>query len=374
MPTGMNRREWLRASAWSAAGLALGLETTACRNQPREEELRAAEVAGLKLNSNESPYGLPPGSREALVRAVERSQLYPHRSYPGFRAAIAESEGTTDENIVLGAGSTEVMTMLIHMAAERGEALAADPTYFDFVSYAEAARCPLHSVPVTESFVHDLDGMAARIGPDISLVYICNPLNPTGTIVSREALRAFCEAASRKTLVVVDEAYHEYVDDPSYGSMAGLVQEGRNVVVTRTFSKIFGMAGLRVGYGIGPARVIETLDRFRMNFASIACTSLSAARAALGDSAFVRGVREKNQAAKSYLFGELNKLGLAYLPSHTNFVLFEVPRNAREMQAELGDRGVLVRPFKIKQKEWIRVSIGTREEMEAFVSTLRSII
>jgi histidinol-phosphate aminotransferase len=156
--------------------------------------------------------------------------------------------------------------------------------------------------------------------------------------------------------------------------MAGLVREGRNVVVTRTFSKIYGMAGLRVGYGIGPARVIESLDRFRMNFASIACTSLSAARAARGDSAFVISCREKNRAAKSYLFGELKKLGLAYIPSHTNFVLFEVPRDAREIQAQLEDRGVLVRPFKIKQKNWIRVSIGTRKEMETFVSTLHSVI
>jgi histidinol-phosphate aminotransferase len=370
----MNRREWLRASAWSAAGLALGLETTACGKQPREEELRAAEVTGVKLNSNESPYGPPPGSREALVRAVERSHLYPHWSYPDFRTAIAEREGTAAGNIVLGAGSTEVMTMLIHMAAERGGALTADPTYFDFVSYAEAARCPLHSVPVTDHFVHDLDGMAAQIGPDIALVYICNPLNPTGTIVPRNTLQTFCESASRQTLVVVDEAYHEYVDDPSYGSMAGLVREGRNVVVTRTFSKIYGMAGLRVGYGIGPARVIESLDRFRMNFASIACTSLSAARAALGDSAFVLSCREKNRAARSYLFGELNKLGLAYIPSHTNFVLFEVPREAREIQAELEERGVLVRPFGIKDKSWIRVSIGTQEEMEAFVSTLHIVI
>jgi histidinol-phosphate aminotransferase len=335
------------ASAWSAAGLALGLESAACGTQPREE---------------------------ALLRTVERSHLYPHKKYPDFKAAIAEKEGVAPENIVLGAGSTEVMTMLIHMAAGQGGALAADPTYFDFAAYVEAARCPLYSVPVTQGYVHDLEGMAAGIGPDTALVYVCNPLNPTGTIVPRNPLRAFCEDASRNALVLVDEAYHEYVEDPAYASMAGLVREGRNVVVTRTFSKIFGMAGLRVGYGIGPADVIESLAPYRMNFASIACTSLAAAQVACGDSAFVHGVREKNKAVKSYLYEELDRLGLAYIPSQTNFVLFEVLTDAREAQARLAERDVLVRSFKIRAKNWIRVSIGTQDEMQAFVSALQSTI
>ena len=216
--------------------------------------------------------------------------------------------------------------------------------------------------------------MAAQIGPDTALAYICNPLNPTGTILPRDMLRAFCEDASRKTLVVVDEAYHEYVDDPSYGSMIALIREGRNVVVTRTFSKIFGMAGLRVGYGIGPADVIESLAPYRMNFASIAGTSLSAARAAYADLAFVRSVKEKNSSLKAYLYGELDRLDLTFIPSHANFVLFQVPRDARETQAELAERGVLVRPFQIKEKNWIRVSIGTQDDMQAFVSALRGVI
>jgi len=374
MRDGMSRREWLKAGAWSAAGLALSLETVACGRQPREETLRAAEATGAKLNSNESPYGLSPGAREALIRAVERSHLYPHPEYPGFKAVIAKRENVAAENIVLGAGSTEVMTMLIHLAAGQGEALASDPTYFDFVYYVEAAQCRLRSIPVKPDFSHDLESMAAQIGHDTALVYICNPLNPTGTILPRDTLRAFCEDASRKTLVVVDEAYHEYVDDPSYGSMADLIREGRNVVVTRTFSKIFGMAGLRVGYGIGPANVIESLAPYRMNFASIAGTSLSAARAAYADLAFVRSVKRKNSSLKAYLYGELDRLDLTFIPSHTNFVLFEVSRDAREMQAELAEQGVLVRPFQIKEKNWIRVSIGTQDDMQAFVSALRSVI
>jgi histidinol-phosphate aminotransferase len=305
---------------------------------------------------------------------VGRAHLYPHRTYPDFKTSIAEREGTAAENIVLGAGSTEVMNMLIHLAKERGgSALAADPTYFDFEYYVRAAGLPLQSVPVTESFLHDLESMAGRIGPDIGLVYVCNPLNPAGTIIPRESLRVFCEEASRRALVVVDEAYHEYVSDPSYGTMAGLVREGLNIVVTRTFSKIFGMAGLRVGYGIGPSDIIESLGRLRMNFASIACTSLAAARAAWGDTAFVQEVREKNTAVKSTLYRELDRLNLAYIPSHTNFVLFEVPRDARETQSELEKRRILVRPFKIKERNWIRVSIGTPDEMREFLSALSGV-
>ncbi len=156
--------------------------------------------------------------------------------------------------------------------------------------------------------------------------------------------------------------------------MVGLIREGHNVVVMRTFSKIYGMAGLRVGYGIGQAPVMESLAPYRMNFASIATTSLAAASAAYADLAFVRSTREKNSSIKAFLYGELDRLGLTFIPSHTNFVLFEVPRDAREIQVDLAEKDVLVRPFQIQEKNWIRVSIGTQDEMRIFTAALAGLI
>lgn len=372
MLTGMNRREWLKAGAWSAAGMALGMGGLSCAPRSTEESLRVQASPGLKLNSNESPYGISPRARQAHLEAVDRAHLYPHRSYPELIQDIAEREEVSPEHIILGAGSTEVMTMLIRLAGTGGKILAADPTYFDFVYYARQAGCHLLGVPTTEDFRHDLGGMASRLTPDIRMVYICNPLNPTGTIVPRDELAAFCEEASTSALVVVDEAYIDYVEDESYGSMLPLIRRGRNVAVTRTFSKIHGMAGLRVGYGIAPPGIIEALQPLKSNFASLAFPSLRAAQAAYRDRNFTERVKRENAMARSFVMAELGRMGLSAIPTHTNFVLFAVPGDAEEVRLALTAREVLVRAFSFRGRGWIRVSLGTQAQMEGFITHLEA--
>jgi len=216
--------------------------------------------------------------------------------------------------------------------------------------------------------------MEKEVNPRTSLIYICNPTNPTGTIVARDDLQSFCKRVSSQALVVVDEAYHEYVEDDAYGTMLPLIQQGVNIVVTRTFSKIYGMAGLRVGYGVADPEIIRNLRRTQRNFATLALPSLKAAVASYVESDFLRNVRLKNSAAKRYLYQELERRGLFYIPSQTNFVLFQIDRDARDVVKAFEAQGVLLRGFPIRDKNWIRVSIGTQAEMERFVAVLDRIV
>ncbi len=373
MNTWMSRRQWLKRSAAAATGLLVAPEFIACRRQstffrssPETEEI-------ILLNNNESPYGMPPEAREAVLDSLPRANRYPHKNYSELAALIAEKEGLPEDHVILGAGSTEVMNMAILSYGVKGQILTADPTYFDFIFYAEQAKCTIQSVPADERYELDLETMIGRISTDTSLIYICNPNNPTGAIVDKDKLRAFCMEASEKALVVVDEAYHEYVEDEAYASMVDLVREGMNVAVTRTFSKIFGLAGLRVGYGMARPDIQKNFERVQMNFASVAYPSLRAAIAAYGASAFTSSVRGKNKAVRVYLERQLERLGYPCIPSQTNFSLVQVRRDSKEMAADLEKHGILVRPFDFAGKSWLRVSLGTGGEIQAFISALEQI-
>lgn len=373
MGTQMNRRQWIKRSAAAATGLLVAPEFIACRR--RSEFFRSSPEwqKVILLDNNESPYGMPPEAMKAVLDSLARANRYPHKNYSELTALVAEREGLPEDHVILGAGSTEVMNLAILSYGVQGEILTADPTYFDFIFYSEQAKCPILRVPVDERYELDLETMIGQMSKDTSLVYVCNPNNPTGTIVNRDKLRAFCAEASKKALVVVDEAYHEYVEDKTYASMVSLVREGMNVAVTRTFSKIYGLAGLRVGYGMARPDILRNLERVQMNFASVAYASLRAAIAAYGAAAFTSSVREKNRAARAYMERELRRLGYPCLPSQTNFSLFQVTRNSKGMAADLERHGILVRPFHFAGKNWIRVSVGTEGEIQAFISALEKI-
>jgi histidinol-phosphate aminotransferase len=186
-------------------------------------------------------------------------------------------------------------------------------------------------------------------------------------------LRPFCRKASRKALIVLDEAYGDYVEDSAYSSMVDLVREGENILVTRTFSKVFGLAGLRIGYGMARPDIIKNLLRMERNFAPVSSLALRAAIASYKDEEFVRGVKRQNREVKSYVYRELGRLGYAFVPSHTNFILIRVLPDSRELAKELEVRSVLVRAFQFRGADWIRVSLGTLEEMKIFISHLEGL-
>lgn len=328
----------------------------------------------ILLNNNESPFGISPAAMDAITESIPRSSRYPHKKYSQLIDSIAKRENIPPDHIILGAGSTDVMVTLIHHTKKEGEILVADPTYFDFIYYANQANRKLNKVGLNADFEHDLEAMEKRVSSKTDLVYLCNPNNPTGSITPKDKMKSFCENTSGRALVVVDEAYHEYVEDTDYSSMVDLVRKGKNLIVTRTFSKIFGLAGLRVGYGMARPEIIAELDRLSRNFAPVAWLSLKAAIAGYQDRMFLRHVREKNKQVKSYLYGELKKLGLFFIPSHTNFVLFEVKQDAAELVKKMAAQKVLVRAFGFHEKQWIRASCGTLQELQHFIKALAALI
>ncbi len=368
------RRQWLKTSTLAVAGLMASPRLVVSKRDLSFLLHISGEDKIIRLESNESPFGISDKAKAEIIRSIDLSNRYPHGHYNQLRELIAEREGIAPDHIILGAGSTEVMVTLIHLAKANGEIMVGDPTYFDFIYYANQAGCRLDKIRLNDNFEHDLDTMEKQVSARTSLIYICNPLNPTGSISSADDLKLFCERASEKAMVVVDEAYHEYVEDPSYSSMIDLVKEGKNIIVTRTFSKIFGLAGLRVGYGMADPEIIKHLKKISRNFAPVSWLSLKAAIATYNDQEFVRSVREKNSRMRRYLTKELDRIGLYSIPSQTNFVLFQIEQNAMELAKKLERFKILVRPFGFHDSQWIRVSCGTKEELRAFLSALASLI
>ena len=370
----LNRRQWLKSSAIAMVGIMATPRSMACRRESSILQQVSDLDDHIRLHNNESPFGISPNARDVVTDAINLSNRYPHDNYSELKEIIAEQEDIPPDHIILGAGSTDVMVTLIHLTKGEGEILVGDPTYFDFIYYAMRSECSLNRVRLNDKFEHDTEAMAKEISAHTSLIYICNPDNPAGSITPATKLQPFCEQASKQVLVVVDEAYHEYVEDGTYSSMIDLVKQGKNVIITRTFSKIFGLAGLRIGYGIAHPEIIKKLNPLSRNFAPVAWLSLKAAVASYQDHDFIRSVREKNKKAKLFLYGELEKLGLFYIPSQTNFVLFRIDQDARELTKKMEENKILVRPFAMHGSQWVRVSCGTKEELQAFISALVELI
>ncbi|UCE41479.1 MAG: histidinol-phosphate transaminase [Candidatus Aminicenantes bacterium] len=370
----LNRRQWIKTSALALAGLMTGPGLTSCKGETSVMKKIPDPGDFIMLHNNESPFGISPIARKAITGSIDLSNRYPHRNYTQLIDSIAEREDIPPDHIILGAGSTDVMVTLIHLVKKEGEILVADPTYFDFIYYANLADRPLNRVRLNDKYEHDLETMEKQISPRTDLIYVCNPNNPTGSITPKDKLQAFCEQASKKTMVVVDEAYHEYVQDEAYASMIDLVKQAKNIIVTRTFSKIFALAGLRIGYGIAHPEILKRLHKLSRNFAPVAWLSLKAAVASHQDQMFIQSVNKKNNQAKAFLYEELDKLGLSCIPSHTNFVLFKIDRDARELAKILERKKILIRPFVFHDSQWIRVSCGTKEELQTFISSLGQLI
>jgi histidinol-phosphate aminotransferase len=259
--------------------------------------------------------------------------------------------------------------------ADGKEVLVADPNYYLFNGYVKQLRGKLCQVPVNERWQTDLDAMARRASKRTRFVYVCNPNNPTGTIVDPVRLRQFCEELGRRAVVFVDEAYYELVEDSRRASMIELVRKGANLVVGRTFSKLFGLAGLRVGYGIGNPRIIEEMRRIQVNLAPVNELGLAAARAAYTDAEYIALIRQRNTGVRGRFYNTLEKLGYQFIPdSQTNFVTFRT-RGARQQLAVdlLQKYSIGVHAAHFLAQDWVRVSMGTPEEMDRLTAALQKL-
>ena len=344
-----------------------------------ERELGLAET--IKLASNENPLGSSPQAREAARRAMEGIHLYPDDSGYRLKNRLAEKLGVAAEQIVLGAGSSDVIDMVARSFLAPGRnavfsryAFAMYPIY----TTAAGARCRVaDALPPDHPRMpwgHDLQAMADLVDEETRVVFIANPNNPTGTWLEGEELHAFLSGLPEHLVVVLDEAYTEYVTDPDFPDGVAWLDEFPNLIVTRTFSKIHGLAGLRVGYGIAHPALIEVIGRVRHPF-NVSVPALAAAEAALEDDAFLDHSREVNRSGLAQLEQGLAGMGLEYIPSAGNFLTFELDRDGGEVYEALLRQGVIVRPVaNYGMPRHLRVTVGTEAENRRFLEALRRVL
>ena len=342
--------------------------------KPIEEtarELGLDPASIIKLASNENPLGPSPKAVEAMKAACEQAHIYPDGGGYKLRTAIAESFGLERQNVVLGNGSNEIIELIGHGFLNPGDnVIAAEHAFVVYKLMATLFGADTIEVP-DPGFIHDLDAMAAAITPQTKEIFIANPNNPTGTLVDQEQIDRFMDRVPEHVIVTFDEAYYEFLDTPP--DTVKYVREGRNVVIMRTFSKIQGLASLRIGYGLAPAHLAEVLQKCRQPFNANAIAQ-AGALAGLLDDAHQERTRAVNREGRDYLQTSFGELGLEYVPSHANFVLVKVGDGDRVF-SEMLKRGVILRAMRgYKLPEWVRVSVGTMDQNRRCVETLKAVL
>ncbi len=371
----LGRRDWFRSAFAISSGLTL---TGALADRLMAAPVSDAEVAvfgnmtaanAVKLNSNENPFGPSEKARRALQAAIMDGNRYPFQETTRLKEILAAKEGVTPDHIHLGAGSGELLSQTGKaFGADGGSVVSAFPTFPMLMNHAEVFNCRWEKVNLNDRLEHDYEAMAAAVKADTRLIFVCNPNNPTGTLVDPAKVHAFVEAMSDKTTVFADEAYLEFLEPSQQRSHVDLVKKGKNVIVSKTFSKIHGLAGLRLGYLVARPDILKKIARYAGDI-PLSNTAVAAAEASLGDEAFMGMTREKNAAARKILTDHLDAKGIFYGKTHTNFVFFKAPTDGKTILSRLQEQGYLIRIWEYRQQEWCRVSIGTSEQMTGFVST-----
>ena len=337
----------------------------------REMGLNEADI--VKLASNENPLGISPKAQMAIDEAVHDIARYPDGNSFKLRKSVSEKFGVAYNQIVFGNGSNDILELVARAFLQVGcEAIYSQHAFavYPLVTQAVGARGVV--VPA-QNYAHDLDGFLQAITPKTKLIFIANPNNPTGTLLNKDALRAFIHAVPANVLIVLDEAYDEYLSAENKSEAIGWLSEFENLIISRTFSKAYGLAGLRIGFGLMHADVADTLNRVRQPF-NVNSIAQAAAIASLADEDFVARSYAANQAGMVQMIQGLSKLGLEYIPSYANFVSFKV-ENAAQVNQQLLQNGVIVRPIaNYEMPEYLRVSIGLFSENKRFLTVLETII
>jgi histidinol-phosphate aminotransferase len=335
----------------------------------RERGMDPADI--IKLASNENPLGPSPKALQAMAEACKEAHIYPDGGGFKLRGALARKFALDMNQIVLGAGSNEILEFIGHAFLKPGDNIIAASHAF-IVYKLVATLFGAETIDVDDpDYTHDLDAMAAAITPATKVIFIANPNNPTGTLVGQEAIDRFMAKVPEHIIVVFDEAYHEFLDNPP--DTLKYIHEGRNVMVLRTFSKIQGLAALRVGYGMGPTELINVIQRTRQPF-NINSIALAAALAALEDEEHQRKTKELTDEGRTYFESEFKAMNLRFVTSYANFILVQTGSGA-EVFARLMDKGIIVRPMGgYRLPEWVRISIGTMEQNRRCISALKEVL
>jgi histidinol-phosphate aminotransferase len=340
----------------------------------RDIALGAPVDLKARLYANENPFGPSDKAKKAIMDALPTSYQYPFLFLKDLTQKIADHEGVKQENILMAAGSSPLlMAAAMYFSKTGSNVVSGYPTYEDLPSKAVRFHDQWVKVPLTTDYGLDLDAMEKSIDGNTGLVYICNPNNPTGTVLDAQKLKSFCEKVSARVPIFIDEAYIDYLDDPAGMTMISGIKAGQNIIVARTFSKIYGFAGLRVGYVVAQPDMIKKLSDYTVGSLSISATSLQGAIACFQDKEYMQGVVNKTVASKNYLYDVLKKEGYSYVPSVANFVIFPIKMEGKQFTDEMMKRGVGVRHWTINNKEYCRISIGRMDEMEAFATAFKEI-
>lgn len=373
------RRQWLKRTLAIGSGIALAgsLTESAIATPISSAEFQSGTKGkGLVLlNANENPYGPSERVRKLLMGVISKSNRYPFEQTTKLKEQIARAEGVTVNHIHLGAGSGALLSESgkAFFSDGSGAVLSAFPTFPILMNHAEMFGGRWDKVDVNDRLECDYNALANAVKSDTRLVFVCNPNNPTGTLVDPAVVRSFCDEVSKKTTVYSDEAYLEFLPPEQQDSMVDLVRKDRNVIVSRTFSKIHGLAGLRLGYLIGRPDLIKKVSRFAGDI-PLSQMAVTAAAASMGDTAFMQQCRDKNAAARGVLSSFLDERKILYGKSQTNFLFFESPASGKTILTGLQQRGYLIRIWEFRGKEWCRISIGTLEEMNGLVTALKSVL
>lgn len=381
MQTSINRRNWFKSTLALTAGFTFAptlAEQLMAAPLSRAEKLffesKGSSQNKVRLNSNENPYGPSEKARKAVMDILGEGNRYAFAEMEDLRKQIAAKEGVDPKFILLGAGSGELLCQTgIAYGLEGGRVLSAFPTFPLLMNYATQMKATWDKVDLTEKLEHNYEALASAVKDDTRLVFSCNPNNPTGTVVSDSIVRGFCETVSKKTLVYADEAYLEFLEPAQQKSMVPLVQNNPNVVVSKTFSKIYGLAGLRIGYIVGHPDTLKRISKYGDTI-SPSQTGIAAAKASLGDEDFMKMTREKNAVARKIFTDYLDQKKVMYGKPVTNVLLFPAPKDGQTILTRLVEKGYLIRIWEYQNREWCRVSIGTQDEMKGFVKAFDEVI
>jgi histidinol-phosphate aminotransferase len=368
----LSRRKFAQLlGAGAAAALVRPQVSFAKPTQPVTTALGEGGI--VRLSANENPYGPSPKALKAMTDSFTLACRYPDEHNNVLIEKLAKLNGVNHQQILLGDGSSEILKLCAESftGKERGTLVAADPTFEAILEQAKTNGAEIVKLPLTSRFTHDLAKMlsAARGG----LIYVCNPNNPTASITPRNELRDFIAQAPHETMILVDEAYFHFADSPDYESVIPLVKDYPNLIVARTFSKIYGMAGLRCGYCVAQKQTLDRMRAYQM-WDSVNIMALAAASASLDDADQVPNGQRLNKDAKEFTVNKLDKLGYETIPSQANFIMFDCKRPVIPLIQAMKQQNVHVGRLFPALPNHMRVTIGKKTEMESFVNAFTQVI
>ena len=363
-----NRRLWLQQSMATLAGLTISTVVTA---MPKPSFTSSS--GAILLNSNENPYGPSPLAQKAMLEHYITSNRYPDNFLTLLQKKIATHWSVGAENILLGAGSSEIIGLAaLHVSGKKKKVITAEPGYKVWNGQAASFGLEFERIPLTSERKNDLKAMFAAIDDATAMVYICNPNNPTGTFVDVNLLKSFATEAAKKTMVFIDEAYTEYA---GLESLATLAINNPNIIVAKTFSKIYGLAGARVGYAIAHPDTIQKLSNYQpWPNGAISIVTAAAAMASLDDKKYVQDILTKTAQARTMCTNTFEQLSLDYIKSYANFILFNIDPIKKDCIKEMEAKNIYVQSRSHFNGKWCRVSMGTIEEMQQFCDALKTMV